>query len=134
MNQDMNMNMNLRLLASLIALAATPVFAQSPDTTALNLALPSSPMDQANPELAGDPPGTYYGDVDGKQEAASGVQVSGAISTTIGYAKGYGTGISNSADLNVLKQTDDGQTFSLQLHVTEGDALPYQGRYYRRGW
>lgn len=128
------MNINLRLLASLIGLAATTVSAQTPDATPLNLALPSSPMDQANPDVASDPPGTYYGDVPGKHEAASGVQMSGAISTTIGYAKGYGTGISNSAELNLLKQTDDGKTFSLQLHVTEGDALPYQGRYYRRGW
>lgn len=128
------MNMKLHLLAALIGLVASTAIAQTPDTTALNLALPSNPMDQANPAVATDPPGTYYGDVAGKQEAGSGVQMSGAVSTTVGYAKGFGTGISNSAELNVLKQTDDGKTFSLQLNVTEGDALPYQRRYYRRGW
>ncbi len=123
--------MKLHLLASMIALAATGAIAQTPDTPPLNLAVPSS---TADPSYAADPPGTYYGDVDGAQRDDNGVQMSGALSTTIGYTKGYGTGISNSADLKLLKQTDDGKTFSLQLHVTEGDALPYQGRYYRRGW
>lgn len=132
MNQDMTTKP--RLLASFICLAATSAMAQTPDPHALNLAIPSSPIEQSGHDLASDPPSTYYGDVGGDQKADSGVQMSGALSTTIGYAKGYGTGISNSAELNVSKQTEDGKTFSLHLHVTEGDALPYQGRYYRRGW
>lgn len=123
--------MKPHLLASMMAMVASGAIAQTPDTPPLNLALPSS---VAAPNYAADPPGTYYGDEDGAQRDVNGVQMSGSISTTIGYAKGYGTGISNSADLKLLKQTDDGKTFSLQLHVTEGDALPYQGRYYRRGW
>ena len=132
MNQDKTMKP--QLLASLICLTATTAMAQTPDPHALNLAIPSSPIEQSGHDLASDPPGTYYGDVGGDQKADNGVQMSGALSTTIGYAKGFGTGISNSADLKLLKQTDEGKTFSLQLHVTEGDALPYQGRYYRRGW
>ena len=123
--------MKRHLLASMIALAGSCAIAQTPDVPPLNLALPSSAADSS---YAADPPGTYYGDVDGAQRDANGVQMSGALSTTIGYAKGYGTGISNSAELNVSKQTDDGQTFDLHLRVTEGDALPYQRRYYRRGW
>jgi hypothetical protein len=115
----------------MIMLIAASAFAQSPTSVpapALNLSVPADadPMGPAN-----DPPGTYYGDVGGKGDEGSGAQVSGAFSTTIGYAKGFGSGISNSAELDVLRNSDDGQTFSLHLHVTEGDALPYRGRYYR---
>jgi hypothetical protein len=131
------MNSGTRLLSpliALIALIAVSAFAQSPAPTpapALNLGVPAD----ADPlGLANDPPGTYYGDVGGKEKDGSGVQVSGAFSTTIGYAQGYGSGISNSAELDVVKNGDDGQTFSLHLHVTEGDALPYRGRYYRDHW
>jgi hypothetical protein len=128
------MNSGIRLLSPLIAVIAVSAFAQSPAPTpapALNLSVPAD----ADPlGLANDPPGTYYGDVGGKEKDGSGVQVFGAFSTTIGYAQGYGSGISNSAELDVVKNGDDGQTFSLHLHVTEGDALPYRGRYYRDHW
>jgi hypothetical protein len=130
------MTSRMRLLAPLMVLIAIPAWAQSPTSAptpapSLNLSVPAD----ADPlGLANDPPGTYYGDVGGKQGSNSGVQVSGAFSTTIGYAKGYGSGISNSAELNLVKNTDDGQTFALHLHVTEGDALPYRGRYYGDRW
>ena len=124
-----------RLMIPLIALAASSAFAQTQDAPpSLNLSVPAA---QADPEstLADDPPGTYYGDVGGEKDAGNGVQMSGAFSTTIGYAKGYGTGISNSAELNLSKQTDDGKTFGLHLHVSKGDALPYYyGRNRRGGW
>jgi hypothetical protein len=128
------MTSRMRLLSPLMALIAVPAMAQSPTPAPappLNLSVPAD----ADPlGLANDPPGTYYGDHGGKESNGSGVQVSGAFSTTIGYSKGYGSGISNSADLNVVKNTDDGQTFALRLHVTEGDALPYRGRYGRDRW
>jgi hypothetical protein len=127
------MTSRMRLLSPLMALIAMPAFAQSPTPTPAPLNL-SVPADADPLGLANDPPGTYYGDVGGKGDGGSGVQVSGAFSTTIGYTKGYGSGISNSAELNLVKKTDEGQTFALHLHVTEGDALPYRGRYYRNHW
>jgi hypothetical protein len=128
------MSIRMRLLSPLMALISVTALAQtSPpiSSTPLNLSVPT---DSDPPGLANDPPGTYYGDVDGKKDDGSGVLVSGAFSTTIGYAKGFGSGISNSAELNLVKKTDDGQTFAVRLHVTEGDALPYRGRYYRDRW
>jgi hypothetical protein len=130
------MNMKIRLFASMLVLAATPLAAQSPDAPPpLDLKLPAGNQFSDVSDPAADPPGTYYGDVGGEQdnEDHTGVRMSGAFSTTIGYARGYGTGISNSAALNLVKQTEDGKTFGLHLHVTKGDALPYAGRYYR-GW
>lgn len=126
--------MKLRLLASMVSLAASAAVAQTPETPALNLALPPAPMDLANSAAAVDPPGTYYGDVAGRQQDDSSVQVTGAVSTTIGYAKGFGTGISNSAELHVHKQTDDGKDLFLHVYVSKGDDMPYSGPYYRGGW
>ena len=120
--------------ASLVALVALTCFAQvqaQSTQEALNLNLPSA---AASPVPAVDPPGTYYGDVGDGKSADTDVQVSGAVSTTIGYARGFGTGVATSAELNVIKQTEDGKTYGVHIRVTDGDALHYRGRYDRRGW
>ncbi len=121
----------IALFAAFTASAAGSAIAQ---TAAAPLDL-SLPPDQAAIAAAAanaeDPPGTYYGDVAGK-DSTSAARVSGSFSTTIGYAKGFGTGISNAASLNVSKQTDDGKQFDLHIHVTQSNGFPgrYPGYYY----
>lgn len=113
------------VLAAAALLVATAAAAQS-SSQSLDLNLPAGGKVAAAAPAAGgaDEPGKYYGDVDGD---GSQTHVSGSFSTTVGYAKGFGTGIGNSASLNVSKTYDDGREVDLHIHVSHSDGLPGYG-------
>jgi hypothetical protein len=124
--------MKLAIAATFGLLCMVSAQAQTSPQPALDLDLPTDrPAPNVNATTAGDPPGKYYGDVDGNSDPATSTRVSGSFSTTVGYAKGYGTGISNSADLNVDTQLQNGNTINMNIGVTQGDNL--SGRR-RHGW
>lgn len=109
--------------------AFQPAQAQEQEQEPLKLDLPSA---KGHGGFEVDPPGTYYGDVGDGQSVGTDVQVSGAVSTMIGYARGFGTGVATSAELNLVKQTEDGNTYAVHVRVTDGDALPFRARHHRR--
>ncbi len=121
------------IAAALVALFATSAWAQTP-APSLDLQVPPSQDTSAATTAAAnaaDEPGKYYGDVGGKGDAQSDTQVSGSFSTGIGYAKGFGTGVSSAADLNVSKQYGDGKVFNLHIDVSQSRGFPnrWQGAY-----
>ena len=133
-------HMKLFAAASLGLFCTSPAFAQSTTQPALNLDLPSNSNaaePNASSTTANDPPGTYYGDVGGNGAPDTTTKVSGSVSTMVGYAKGYGTGIANGADLNVSTQTKNGNTVNLNISVMRSNGLPGGWGYgygYGRPW
>ena len=125
--------MKSAIATAFAALFATSAWAQTP-ATSLDLQVPPSQdatTATAPAANAADEPGKYYGDVGGKGDAQSDTQVSGSFSTGIGYAKGFGTGFSNAADLNVSKQYGDGKVVNLHIDVSQSRGFPnrWQGVY-----
>lgn len=121
------------IAAALLALFATSAWAQTP-APSLDLQVPPAQAvvpASAAAATAADEPGKYYGDVGGNGPLESDTQVSGSFSTGIGYAKGFGTGFSNAADLNVSKQYGDGKTLNLHIDVSRSTGFPnrWQGAY-----
>lgn len=120
------------------ALCTTSVFAQAPVPPALDLDLASKPNVTAadsGSTLADDPPGTYYGDVSGKDEPDSHTTMSGSVTTTAGYAKGYGSGFATGAQLNVSTQLKNGKVIQMDIGVMRSDGLPNRrGRGYESGF
>ncbi|GAA0722460.1 hypothetical protein [Dokdonella soli] len=112
--------MKAGITAVLIAAFAPSAQAQTP-AQPLDLKLPAA--HDAAAATAADPPGTYYGDVGGNGDASD-TLISGSFSTTVGYAKGFGTGVSNAATLNVSKQYDDGRTVNLHIDVRRSSGFP----------
>jgi hypothetical protein len=120
-----------------------PALAQPPP------GLPPPPLDlklrsQAYPPPSATAPGVYYGDVSGNRgDDGNGddgsvpgfdtkTHVSGSVSTSIGYARGFGTGTSNGAQLHVNKRFEGGGGVDVHIGVqhTDGfnDRWPYRGR------
>lgn len=130
--------MKLVVAATFGLLCMSPALAQTTTQPALNLDLPSNRNvvePNASASTANDPPGTYYGDVGGSGAPDTTTAVSGSVSTMVGYAKGYGTGISNSADLNVNTQLKNGNTVNLNISVMKSNGLPGGWGYgYGRPW
>lgn len=112
------------IAAALAVFFATSAWAQAP-APILDLQVPpSQDVSTANTAKAADAPGKYYGDVGGKGDARSDTQISGSFSTGIGYAKGFGTGISSAAELDVSKQYGDGKVFNLHIDVSQSHGFP----------
>jgi hypothetical protein len=130
--------MKLALAATFGLVCMSSAFAQTAMQPTLNLALPpgQNVVDStASTTTANDPPGKYYGDVGGNGPPDSTTTVSGSVSTMVGYAKGYGTGISNGADLNVNTQLKNGNTVNLNISVMQSNGLPGGWGYgYGRPW
>ena len=119
------------------SLLATFALAQTPPQAAgaLDLNLPAatrvhSPDTDAK---AAEVPGVYYGDVGGNGDAASNTVVSGTVGTTVGYAKGFGSGISTAADFNMSTQTGSGHTLDLNIGVMRSNGFPGGGWGYGYG-
>ncbi|MFI4969068.1 MAG: hypothetical protein ACHP7D_02600 [Lysobacterales bacterium] len=119
------------------ALCTTGVFAQAPPQPALDLDLPSKANASAGSgsTVADDPPGTYYGDVGGKDAPDSRTTVSGSVTTTAGYAKGYGSGFATDAEFNMSTQLKNGKTIEMNIGVMRSNGLPNRwGRGYGSGF
>lgn len=128
----------------LLALVTTSVGAQEPPPK-LDLTLPaikdtSSTTTASASAAPADLSGNNAVDANDSQPDPNRIdptklRVTGGVSTTIGYAKGYGTGISNAAELNISKQTDDGKSFNFHLDVRKSDGFPIHGySRYPYGW
>lgn len=104
--------------------------AQAQTQPSLNLDLPSNQnvktgnaaVDAA--DAAQDAPGKYDGDASGNTDLLSNTEVHGSFTSTIGYSKGYGTGFSNAADLNVSSRLKNGGSFDMNISVMKSDGLP----------
>lgn len=125
--QSKPMLMKSAIAIAVAALFATTTWAQS-SSASLDLQVPPAQDTAAAPaSKASDEPGQYYGDVNGNGAAQSDTQVSGSFSSGIGYAKGFGTGFSSAADLNVSKRTDEGNLMSLHIGVSQSRGFaPYR--------
>jgi len=128
-----------------MALAQSAAGATGPQSASgLNLAVPQKPLSYLNdPTLQQDAPGTYYGDKSGprprpRTDDGPGtyitddkLNVSGSVSTGIGYSKGYGNSHYNAATLNLNKNytTDEGKTrgVNVNIHVSEGKGPGFLG-------
>ena len=108
-------------LAILALSCVAPAFAQTTQEPQLKLSLPPSQATANATSPADDPPGTYYGDVSDPSKRDTVTKVSGSFTTTVGYAKGYGSGISNSADINVNTQLKNGSVVNLNIGVSRSN-------------
>ncbi len=130
-----------------IVLAQSAAGATGPQSSSgLNLAVPQKPLSYLNdPTLQQDAPGTYYGDKSGPRPRSRGddgpgtyitddkLNVSGSISTGIGYSSNGGNSHYNAATLNLNKNytTDEGKTHgvNVNIHVSEGKGPGFFGPY-----
>ena len=87
----------------------------APASSALNLQLPASQ--------------NAIGDSDARDtgDTPSNTTVHGEVSTTVGYAKGYGTGIATGTDLDIEHQTDNGNEIGLRIHAVQSKGFPAYG-------
>lgn len=136
--------MKIAVAALLAAGFMAPALAQAPP------GLPPPPLDlklhsQAYPAPNATAPGVYYGDVSGTPGDADATgddgigpgfdtrtHVSGSISTSIGYAKGFGTGMSNGAEVDVSKRFEDGGGLDMHIGVQRADGFQDRWPYRRR--
>jgi hypothetical protein len=124
--------MNIRIAVALAAFLTAPAWAQQ-SPPALDLKLPAATQVTPPDAVGGaDTPGTYYGDVDGKDGKPA--EVHGSFTTGIGYSKEFGNSTFNSADLDVSKQYDSGRTVDMHLHVEQSKGFPYGGTAYPYGY
>jgi hypothetical protein len=125
------------MLAALLGLAAmVPAMAQAPPSRPLDLKVHAQDV----PASGASAPGMYYGDTSGKRvtgdarpgTADARTHVSGTLSTSVGYAKGFGTGTSTAATLDLDHTLDNGSRIDLHLGVRQTDGFarrwPYHGR------
>ena len=117
--------MNHVISAALIALFASPACAQAP----LDLRLPpAAVVSSADAAAATDPPGKYYGDVDGSADASK-TKVWGSVTMGLGYSEGFGTAESVGAELNVSRQLDDGRRMDLHINVERSSGFGWRSPY-----
>lgn len=141
-------------LFALSLLLAVPAVAAQPPGEPLDLSVPApaaAPWNAAPQETGqGDPPGTYYGDTSGNPGGArarkspadplwndGSTQVWGSVSTGVGYSKGYGTGWSNAANLNVSKAFGENNQnrATLSIDVSKSDGPGFYSRHpYDPSW
>ncbi len=115
-------------IVALLMLTATGVGAQQ---SALNLQLPPQATATAGDsgDVAGDPPGTYYGDGVSADEDTSTTVVHGGVTTGVGYSREFGTGTSVGADLDVSHVDANGRSMNLHIDVSKSDGFPGQSGY-----
>ncbi|WP_049621681.1 hypothetical protein [Frateuria defendens] len=121
--------------AALFLFAAAPVLAQSQSNRPLDLKL----HPDTAPASVSTAPGVYYGDTSGRRgdedeqaqapdpDAGKPTQIHGSVSTSIGYAKGFGTGVTNAAQLDISHRTDDNNRFDVHIGVANGHGFPAAG-------
>lgn len=123
----MPVSMNQAIAVALFALFAGSACAQ---VAPLDLQLPpASVASSADATTATDPPGKYYGDVDGSADDATKTKVWGSVSMGVGHAEGFGTGESVGADLNISRQFDDGRRMDLHIDVERNSGFPWRSPY-----
>jgi hypothetical protein len=125
------------LLAALLALGVmAPALAQTPTSKPLDLKLRA----QDFPVSGATAPGVYYGDTSGKRVTGDDhrdtsdtrTHVSGTLSTSIGYAKGFGTATSSAATLDLDHSFDNGSRVDLHLGVRQSDGFQRRWPYHDR--
>ena len=126
-------------LVSLVLLAcvACAAWAQSTPDKPLDLRLRAQTA--AYPAPGATAAGAFFGDVDGHDRRVVGageqpvdggkLHVHGSVSTSVGYAKGHGTGFSNAAEINMSKVFEGGGGFNLQMGMRKDDGFTPRGPY-----
>lgn len=114
------------IAAVLFVLFAGPVCAQAQ----LDLQVPPPKVEwNADAVPAADPPGKYYGDVDGNADEPSRTKVWGSVNMGIGHSNAFGTTQSMGADINMSRQLDNGRQLDLHINVDRSSGFPWGSPY-----